>query len=123
MTSKLYYDPSKPSAFSSLKKLQTAAAKEIGKKPGEIKSWLEKQDAYTLHRPLRKRFPRNPYTVNNIIPLTTRRVHWTRRKILICIILIITFPRQAVLNEFVKYSCCNIYISLGWSNCNTIGRV
>ena len=66
MTSKLYYDPSKPSAFSSLKKLQKAA-KEIGKKPGDIRSWLEKQDAYTLHRPLRKRFPRNPYTVNNIM--------------------------------------------------------
>jgi transposase InsO family protein len=31
-----------------------------------MKAWLEKQDAYTLHRPLRKRFPRNPYTVNNI---------------------------------------------------------
>jgi len=27
---------------------------------------LETQDAYTLHRPLRKPFPRNPYTVNNI---------------------------------------------------------
>ena len=66
MTSKLYYDPSEPSAFSSLKKVQTAA-KEIGKKPGEVKSWLEKQDAYKLHRPLRKRFPRNPYTVNNIM--------------------------------------------------------
>jgi hypothetical protein len=25
-----------------------------------------KQDAYTLHRPAQKRFPRNPYTVNNV---------------------------------------------------------
>ena len=24
------------------------------------------QDAYTLHKPLRRRFPRNPYTVNNL---------------------------------------------------------
>ena len=46
-------------------------------------------------------------------PLTTGRVHWTRSKILSCIILIITCPRQAVLNDFVEYSCCNIYISLG----------
>ena len=46
-------------------------------------------------------------------PLTTRRVHWTRSKILSCIILIITCSRQAVLNEFVEYSCCNIYISVG----------
>jgi len=26
-----------------------------------------KQDAYTLHRQVRKRFPRNPYSVNNIL--------------------------------------------------------
>jgi len=32
----------------------------------DIKAWLLKQDAYTLHRPVRKRFPRNPYSVNNI---------------------------------------------------------
>ena len=68
MTSKLYYDPSKPSALSSLKKLQAAAKKsKLGKKPGEIKSWLGTQDAYTLHKPLRRRFERNPYTVNNIL--------------------------------------------------------
>ena len=35
------------------------------KTPSQIKAWLETQDAYTLHRPLRKRFPRNPYTINN----------------------------------------------------------
>jgi len=34
--------------------------------PSQIKAWLETKDAYTLYRPLRKRFPRNPYTVNNI---------------------------------------------------------
>jgi len=34
--------------------------------PADIKAWLLKQDAYTLHRAVRKRFPRNPYTVNNI---------------------------------------------------------
>jgi len=36
------------------------------KTPSQIKARLETQDAYTLHRPLRKRFPSNPYTVNNI---------------------------------------------------------
>jgi len=36
------------------------------KTPSQIKAWLETQDAYTFHRPLRKRFPRNPYTFNNI---------------------------------------------------------
>ena len=30
-----------------------------------IRPWLEKQDAYTFYRPVRKRFARNPYTVAN----------------------------------------------------------
>jgi len=68
INSDLYYDPAKPSAFSSLKKLQHAAKQsKLGKKPGEIKSWLEMQDDYTLHKPLRRRFPRNSYTVNNFL--------------------------------------------------------
>ena len=29
-----------------------------------MKTWLQKQDAYTLYRQVRKRFPRNPYSVN-----------------------------------------------------------
>ena len=33
---------------------------------GSIKAWLEKQDAYTLHRRVRKRFARNPFTVTNV---------------------------------------------------------
>jgi len=97
MLRRLYTDPAAPSAFSSLRKLQQAAAtsKQIKtpaaalssphkfrkaavshvpnkltklkqKTPSQIKTWLETQNAYTLHRPLRKRFPRNPYTVNNI---------------------------------------------------------
>jgi len=31
------------------------------------KAWLEEQDAYTLHRPVWKRFARNPYTVTNVM--------------------------------------------------------
>jgi len=77
MLRRLYTNPAAPSAFSSLHKLQQAvkhaAAAAKGKQtkvkrktPSQIKEWLETQDAYTLHRPLRKCFPRNPYTVNNI---------------------------------------------------------
>jgi len=55
--SKLYYDPARPSAFSTLQKLRLAAKKG---KPDVIRAWLEKQDAHTLHRPVRKRFARNP---------------------------------------------------------------
>jgi transposase InsO family protein len=64
LLSRLYYDPARPTAFSTLKKLK----EEVGKRktPADIKAWLEKQEAYTLHRKVRKRFPRNPYSVNNV---------------------------------------------------------
>jgi hypothetical protein len=68
---RLYFDPSKSSGFASQQKLHNAAWQSRGKQkqkraPADIKAWLLKQDAYTLHIALRKRFPRNPYTVNNI---------------------------------------------------------
>ena len=34
---------------------------------GELIAWLEALDDYTLHCPVRKSFPRNPYTMNNIM--------------------------------------------------------
>ena len=34
---------------------------------GDISAWLEKQDAYKLLRYVKKRFPRNPYSVNNVM--------------------------------------------------------
>jgi len=68
MLRRLYYDPSKPSAFTTQQKLQKAADQSTSKQKQktDIKTWLLKQDAYTLHRAVRKRFPRNPYTVSNI---------------------------------------------------------
>jgi len=87
MLRRLYTDPAAPSAFSSLRKLQQALAatsKQIKtaalsrahtlqkaavihapskrtelkqRTPSQIKAWLETRDAYTLHRPLRERFP------------------------------------------------------------------
>jgi len=32
-----------------------------------LRAWLEKAEAYTLHRTMRKRFARNPYIVTNVI--------------------------------------------------------
>jgi len=63
--SRLYYDPARPTAFSTLRKLGVAAKKKKNIKLHDIRDSLEKQEAYTLHRPIRKRFARNPYTVNN----------------------------------------------------------
>jgi len=71
MISRQYYDPSELSAFATQQKLQNAVGQSTSKQKlhtasADIKAWLLKQDAYTLHRAVRKRFPRNPYTVNNI---------------------------------------------------------
>jgi len=60
----LYYNPEKPTAFSTLDKLAVALPK---KNKSDVKAWLEKQDAYAMHRPVRKRFLLNPYTVTNIM--------------------------------------------------------
>ena len=69
----LYYESAKPTAFSTLNKLAAAAAAaavktsttKLNKK--NLRAWLEKEDPYTLHRPIRRRFARNPYSVNNMM--------------------------------------------------------
>jgi hypothetical protein len=63
MASKLYYDPVKPHALATLQKLRDVAKNMTH---ADIKKWVEKQDAYTLHRLVRKRIHRNPYNVTNI---------------------------------------------------------
>jgi hypothetical protein len=60
----LYYNPEKPSAFSTLNKITEALPK---KNKSDVRDWLEHQDDYTMHRPVRKRFLRNPNTYSNIM--------------------------------------------------------
>jgi len=67
MLENVYYDPQHEAAFGTLEKLKRVANKTGVAKPGEVKPLLEQQDAYTLHRPVRKQFPRNPYSVDNIM--------------------------------------------------------
>jgi len=67
MLGDVYYDPQHEAAFGTLEKLRRVAKKTGVAKPGEVKPWFERQDAYTLHRPVRKRFPRHPYSVDNIM--------------------------------------------------------
>jgi hypothetical protein len=59
---KVYYDPSHAASFGSVAKLVKASK---GNKIN-VEEWLSRQDTYTLHKPVRKRFPRNPYIVTNI---------------------------------------------------------
>ena len=63
--SRLYYDVFRPSALSTLRNLWLQRAKKYS--ADVIKAWLEKPDAYTLHRPVRKLFARNPHTVSNVM--------------------------------------------------------
>ena len=62
----IYYDPQKPSAFSIVNKLTAAVPK---KNKSDVRDWLEHQDAYTMHTPVRKRFLRDSYTVSNFMHL------------------------------------------------------
>jgi len=59
-----YYNPEKPTAFSTLDKLAAAIPR---KNKSDVKEWLEYQDVYKMHRPARSRFLRNPYTVTNLM--------------------------------------------------------
>ena len=61
---RLYYTPSLPSAFGSIAKLRNAVSSPARQ---SVYGWLLKQDAFTKHRPTHRRFPRNPYTVTNIL--------------------------------------------------------
>ena len=56
-----YYNPPNPVAFAAIDKL-VLATKNPRKK---VKRWLEHQDAYNLHKMVRKRFPRRFYNVRN----------------------------------------------------------
>ncbi|KAG8239612.1 hypothetical protein J437_LFUL019311, partial [Ladona fulva] len=58
--SKIYYDPAHPASFSSVQKLWRAVKPEISKEQ------LESEEAYTLHKPIRRNFPRNRFIVDNI---------------------------------------------------------
>jgi len=70
--SDLYYDEGSPAGFSTLRKLWAAEESESKTKKGKPqsvgsnKACLEEHDAFTLHRPVRKPFARNPYDVTNV---------------------------------------------------------
>lgn len=62
---KVYFNPSHEASFSGATKLlRLAHRKKISR--AKALQWLEGQDAYTKHRPVRRRFPRRFYNVRNI---------------------------------------------------------
>lgn len=62
---KVYFDPSHPTSFSGATNLlRLARQKKISDK--RALQWLETQETFTRHRPVRRRFPRRFYNVRNI---------------------------------------------------------
>src|SRR5436190_4481327 len=59
-----YFNLGNSACFAGSEPLIRKASKQF--KKSDIKKWLQAQDAYNLHVPKRKRFPRNKYIVNNI---------------------------------------------------------
>ena len=66
---KRYYDPSQEASYSGARNLLrvNSRGKALRKSECErILNWLDAQDAYFLHRPVKRRFPRLRYTVSFI---------------------------------------------------------
>jgi hypothetical protein len=59
MYANIYYDPSKAGSYGGAHALWKAA----GGKLKDAKAWLNTQETYSLHKPTRKRFPRNKIVV------------------------------------------------------------
>ena len=59
---KIWFDPEEPAGFAGLSSL--AKAVKVSKK--QTKSWLSDQLAYSLHRPMKKRFPTRKYLANGV---------------------------------------------------------
>jgi len=65
MEARLYYDPENPASYGGVQPLLRAlrAAKKKKIRRRDVEEWLRSQETYTLHKPVRKRFPRNRYVV------------------------------------------------------------
>ncbi|XP_035221900.1 uncharacterized protein LOC118194806 [Stegodyphus dumicola] len=59
-----YQDPAHVASFGGVEALHRAAGGKVSRK--EIQTWLEGIDAYTLHKPIRRKFPTNRVIVYSI---------------------------------------------------------
>lgn len=63
----IYFDTNNPACFSNVTALYREAKKIFPKlRQSDVKRWLAKQEAYTLHKPARKKFIRNSTIVGGI---------------------------------------------------------
>ena len=61
--SNIYYDTSHPAAYRGEKSLVQAVKNRINK--NDVKKWLQAQDTFTLHRPLRRKYAMLHYDADN----------------------------------------------------------
>jgi|SRR5882724_920702 len=65
--SDIYFDPNHPGSFGGVKKLYDYAKLELPNlRYAHVEDWLRRQNVYTLHKPIRKRFQRNKIYVSYI---------------------------------------------------------
>lgn len=58
-----YYDIANPAGYSGVSALTRAMKGKMNQK--QVQEWLQKQETYTLHKPLNRKFPRNRYILSN----------------------------------------------------------
>ena len=58
----MYYDPKNPGSYGGVERLR----RETGAPIKQVKSWLQTQEVYTLHRPSRQRLNKDPIIVPGI---------------------------------------------------------
>ena len=113
---KIYYDPKYPAGFGSIAKL----VKDVKSNKRDVEELFSGQDMYTLHKPVRKRFPRNPYTVRNIddfwemdlTDLTSLPKYYDKYKYLLNVIDIFSHMQRASKGQdrYISYLCFKIFI-------------
>ena len=63
----IYYDPHHPAGYGGVQKLYRAAKTQLKKlRLPEVQRWLQEQSTYTLHKPIRRKFPRSQTRVEGI---------------------------------------------------------
>ena len=64
---KLYYDPKSPAGYAGEQALYKLAQKSSTTvKLKDVRNWLKKQQTYTLHKPIRRKFLRRKTVVAGI---------------------------------------------------------
>jgi transposase InsO family protein len=62
-----YYNPSRPGSYAGSENfLRALKSQKIEHDPTAVREWLKKEETYTLHRPLRRKFKRNKVIVTGI---------------------------------------------------------